>query len=94
VKTISSFNRQRVGKHRATLHALDPHRVVTARWVRSGREPFAWAIPKATTMGQLTGPWPSRPLWPWAAMKPSGIVIFFHFLWIYSNLIQIQFILN
>jgi hypothetical protein len=56
--------------------------------MRSGREPMAWAIPKAATMGHLDGPWPSRPLWPWAAVKPSGIVIFSIFHWNYSNLIQ------
>jgi hypothetical protein len=27
-------------------------------------------------LGQLAGPWPGRPLWPWAAVKPEEIVKF------------------
>jgi hypothetical protein len=50
--------------------------------------------PKAATMGQTAGLWPSRPLWPWAAVRPRGIVDFSIFLWNYLKEIQIHFGLN
>jgi hypothetical protein len=50
--------------------------------------------PKATALGQLAGLRPSRPLWPWAAVKPEGIVDFFILLELFkwsSNQIRFEF---
>jgi hypothetical protein len=94
VKTLSPFSRQRVGEHRATPRALDAHRAVTTCRVGSDCELDGMGHPKAVVLVWLVGLQFSGPLWPWAAVKPRGIVNFFNFLWIYLNLIQIQFGLN
>jgi hypothetical protein len=50
--------------------------------------------PKAIGWVIRAGHRSSEPLWPWAAVRPKGIVKFFIFPWIYSNANQIQFGLN
>jgi hypothetical protein len=94
VKTLSPFRCRHAGENRATSRALGAHRVVTARRTHSGRELDGMGRPKAVVLGRLAGLQSSGPLRPWAAMRPRGIVKIFNFLWIYSNLIQIQFGLN
>jgi hypothetical protein len=93
VKNSSSLSRRRAVEHRAMLRALVAHRAVTTHRARSGR-PLAVNWVACAAKGHHRGPWPSGPLWPWAAVRPREIVDFSIFLWIYSNEIQIQFGLN
>jgi hypothetical protein len=86
--TLLPFSRRCVGEHHATPCALDAHRV------HSGRELDGMGRPKAAVLGRLDGLRSSGLLWPCAVVRLGGIVKIFHFLWIYSNLIQIQFGLN
>jgi hypothetical protein len=50
--------------------------------------------PKAIGWVIWAGHQSSEPLWSWAVVRPKGIVKFFIFPWIYSNVNQIQFGLN
>jgi hypothetical protein len=90
VKTSSPISRSHAVEHRATPRALFTHHAMTALWSCAG----GVGRLKAATVGQFAGLWPSRPLWPWAPVRPKGIVHFFHFPRIYSNRIQIKFDLN
>jgi hypothetical protein len=60
----------------------------------SSREPDSMGRSKARIWAVRAGPWPSEPLRPRAVMGPEGIVKFFIFPCIYSNVNQIQFGLN
>jgi hypothetical protein len=51
----------------------------STRWTRSARAPAGMGNPKAAALGQPAGFRPSRPLWPWTAARPEGIVGFFYF---------------
>jgi hypothetical protein len=84
VKTLPPITCHHVIELRAAPRAL------AVLWTH----PCAVGWPKATGMGQLPGPWPSRPLWMWAAVKPKGIVDFPFFLELFkysSNKIRFDF---
>jgi hypothetical protein len=59
-----------------------------------GRAPDGMGWPKAAGWAVRVGLRSSEPLWAWAAVRPEGIVKFFIFPWIYSNVDQIEFGLN
>jgi hypothetical protein len=73
---------------------LDTHRTVTMHRPCTGRAPGGLGRPKAVIWAVRAGLRSSEPLWPWAVVRPEGIVKFLIFPWIYSNVIQIQFGLN
>jgi hypothetical protein len=77
VKTLSTFSRRCASEHRSTPHAL-------------GCELDGMGRPKAAVLGQLAGLRSSGTLWPWAIVRPGGIVNSFNFLWIYSNSIRFE----
>jgi hypothetical protein len=75
VKTSPPISHHRTVKHHAMSRALYD-RASSVLWPCAGD--VGW--PKGTTVGQLVVLWPSRPLWPWAAVRPRGIVDFSIFL--------------
>jgi hypothetical protein len=81
VKTLPPITHRRA----VELHVMPC--VLVALWTR----PCVVGYPKGAAVGQLAGLRPSRPLWPWAAVKPEGIVDFSIFPWNYSNRFQIKF---
>jgi hypothetical protein len=73
--------------------ALDAHRAVTTHRPFAGRAPDGMGRPKAMNWAVRAGLWSSEPLWPWAAVRPNGIVKFFIFMDLFkykSNLIQFE----
>jgi hypothetical protein len=68
--------------HRALRHATctgRSDRAPSVCWTRSTRARAGMGHPKAVALGQPAGFLTSRPLWPWAAMSPEGIVGFSNF---------------
>jgi hypothetical protein len=78
-----------ISHHRAIEPCVAPHAIATVTAHRAhGAHALAahWprlmhrGLAKGRWLGQLAGPWPSRPLWLWAHVQPTGIVNFSIFL--------------
>jgi hypothetical protein len=92
---IQAPARCRRARHTACAgHAPHGDRMLGMRCACSARALNGMGHPKVAALGQLAGPQSSGLLWPWAVVRLGGIVDFFNFLWINSNIIQIQFGLN
>jgi hypothetical protein len=68
VNTLSPISHRRTLEFHVVLHAVA---TVTARRARGAHTLAAPHEPWAVAVGQLAGSQPSRPLWPWAAVRPS-----------------------
>jgi hypothetical protein len=75
-------------------HAPHGDCVPSALWPCSSRELAGMGHQRPPPWASHREPWPSGPLWPWAAVRSGEIVDFFISLWSYSNEIQIHFGLN
>jgi hypothetical protein len=88
------ISHRNAGEHRTVPRALDVHHAVTTRRLCARRPPDIMGQPKAKIWAVRAGLESSEPLSSWAIVGPEGLVKFFIFPWIYSNVNQIQFGLN